>query len=70
MLVSIKVFIKLFFYNHYLFVRTLIEKLKSRNCAVYLVSGGLEEIIEPVARILSINKDHIYANRIKYFYNG
>lgn len=51
-------------------IRTLIEKLKSRNCAVYLVSGGLQEIIEPVARILSINKDHIYANRIKYFYNG
>jgi len=51
-------------------IKTLIQKLKARNCAVYLVSGGLQEIIEPVARILDINTDHIYANRIKYFYNG
>jgi len=51
-------------------IRELVALLKQRGCDVYLVSGGLQEIIEPVAELLDIEKTKIYANRLKYFYNG
>ncbi|XP_076821957.1 phosphoserine phosphatase-like [Clavelina lepadiformis] len=51
-------------------VETLVKILKSRNCQVYLVSGGMQEIIEPVAKILDIPVENIFANKLKYFFNG
>lgn len=51
-------------------VKDLIQKLKSRNCDVYLVSGGILELIAPVAEILNIDKNNIFANRLKYYFDG
>ena len=51
-------------------VKDLIDQLNSRNCGVYLVSGGILELIMPVAEILNIKKENIFANRLKYFFDG
>lgn len=51
-------------------IRELVDALKKRDVAVYLVSGGLREIIEPVAQILDVDKKNIFANRLKYYYDG
>lgn len=37
---------------------------------MYLVSGGIREIIEPAAALLQIPTQNIFANRLKYFYSG
>ena len=42
----------------------LVKALHSRGKHVYLVSGGFRLMIEPVARILGISNDRIYANTI------
>ena len=48
----------------------MVKLLRSRGCSVFLVSGGMLEIIEPVAELLQINKENIFANRLKYFFDG
>ena len=50
--------------------RELVSLLHSQDVSVYLVSGGFYSIIEPVAKELSIPYKNIYANRIKFFYDG
>lgn len=44
--------------------------LRSRDVDVYLVSGGFDTLIEPVARELNIPVENIYANKLKYFFDG
>ncbi|XP_041979198.1 phosphoserine phosphatase isoform X2 [Aricia agestis] len=51
-------------------VKQLVHKLQERGVAVYLVSGGFRSLIEPVAEILGVPKSHIYANRLKFYFNG
>ncbi|XP_075977789.1 phosphoserine phosphatase isoform X2 [Anticarsia gemmatalis] len=51
-------------------VPQLVKALQDRGVAVYLVSGGFRCLIEPVADILNIPKSNIYANRLKFFFNG
>jgi len=51
-------------------IKELVVALKAKGCAVYLVSGGMLEIIEPVAKILDIPLENVYANRLKYFHDG
>lgn len=53
-----------------LFNRELVSLLHANDVAVYLVSGGFYSIIEPVAKELHIPYKNIYANRIKFFYDG
>uniref|UniRef100_H2Z6U5 Phosphoserine phosphatase n=1 Tax=Ciona savignyi TaxID=51511 RepID=H2Z6U5_CIOSA len=48
----------------------LVKKLQARGCAVYLVSGGMLEIIAPVARKLGIPLENVFANRLKYYFDG
>ena len=51
-------------------LRELVEKLQARGTAVFLVSGGMLEIIEPAARLLGISNENIFANRLKYYFDG
>ncbi|XP_073956108.1 phosphoserine phosphatase isoform X2 [Choristoneura fumiferana] len=51
-------------------VSQLVKTLQERGVTVYLVSGGFRSLIEPVAQELGIPATHIYANRLKFFFNG
>ncbi|KAG0724214.1 Phosphoserine phosphatase [Chionoecetes opilio] len=48
----------------------LVEALQGRGADVYLVSGGFGSLIAPVARLLNIPMENIYANRLKFFFDG
>jgi phosphoserine phosphatase len=52
------------------YVKELIYELHKREKEVYLISGGFRSIIEPVAKSLDIPTANIYANRLKFFYDG
>lgn len=51
-------------------VESLIVALHKRGTHVYLVSGGFRLMIEPVAEILGVSKDRIYANTILFNSSG
>lgn len=44
----------------------LVSLLQSRGTGVFLVSGGFRVIIDPIADILKIPRDHVFANRILF----
>lgn len=50
--------------------RELVSLLHARGVDVYLVSGGFYSVITPVAKELGIPFKNIFANRIKFFYDG
>jgi len=47
-------------------IRELVDQLHKRNVDVYLVSGGFRRIIKPVADLLKIDHDRIFANEILF----
>lgn len=47
-------------------IATLVAALKAKGTAVYLVSGGFTQMIFPVAELLSIPRDHVFANTIEF----
>mmetsp|Transcript_6702 Transcript_6702/g.13775 ORF Transcript_6702/g.13775 Transcript_6702/m.13775 type:complete len:320 (-) Transcript_6702:31-990(-) len=51
-------------------VDTLVEALQKRGTEVFLVSGGFRLMIEPVAEVLGVKKDHVYANTILFDESG
>ncbi|XP_015786987.1 phosphoserine phosphatase [Tetranychus urticae] len=51
-------------------IRELISLLQDRDIDVYLISGGFDVIIEPLAKDLGIPVKNIFANRIKFYYDG
>uniref|UniRef100_A0A3P8VRP9 Phosphoserine phosphatase n=1 Tax=Cynoglossus semilaevis TaxID=244447 RepID=A0A3P8VRP9_CYNSE len=51
-------------------IRELVERLHERHIKVFLISGGFRCIVEHVATQLNIPLDHIYANRLKFYFNG
>ncbi|XP_003737640.1 phosphoserine phosphatase [Galendromus occidentalis] len=51
-------------------IEELVGHLQSRGVAVYLVSGGFQSIIEPVATELGIPHENIFANQLKFYFNG
>ncbi|KAK7791061.1 hypothetical protein R5R35_007152 [Gryllus longicercus] len=51
-------------------IKKLVEALHQRSVPVYLISGGLMGIITPVALELNIPLQNIYANRLKFYFNG
>ncbi|XP_063973652.1 phosphoserine phosphatase [Diachasmimorpha longicaudata] len=51
-------------------IKELIDALQAKKKEVYLVSGGFRCLISPVAKRLNISQDHIYANRLKFYFNG
>jgi len=51
-------------------IKELVDLLHRREVDVYLVSGGFCTIIEPVAKELRIPVKNIFANRIKFYFDG
>lgn len=51
-------------------VAAVVAKLHARGTHVYLVSGGFRVMIEPVAALLGIPKDRIFANTIVFNSDG
>ncbi|XP_037123715.1 phosphoserine phosphatase [Syngnathus acus] len=51
-------------------IRDLVERLHQRNIKVFLISGGFRCIVEHVATQLNIPLENIYANRLKFYFNG
>ncbi|XP_030747197.1 phosphoserine phosphatase [Sitophilus oryzae] len=51
-------------------IKNLVNLLHARKIPVYLISGGFQCIIAPVAKELHIPFEHIFANRLKFYYNG
>lgn len=47
-------------------IRELVTKLQDKGKAVFLVSGGFREIINPIADMVSIPRSHVFANVILY----
>ena len=45
-------------------IADLIKALQARGKAVFLVSGGFRVIINPIAELLGIPLDHVFANNI------
>jgi len=51
-------------------VSELIDTLHSRGADVYLVSGGFRQMINPLADILDISKDRVFANNLLFKEDG
>ncbi|KAK7085697.1 hypothetical protein SK128_025148 [Halocaridina rubra] len=51
-------------------IEKLVAALQARDVDVYLVSGGFRSLIAPVAKLLNIPLENIFANRLKFFYDG
>jgi len=51
-------------------VEELVETLLRRDVHVYLVSGGFRQMIDPLADVLNIGKDRIYANNLYFDADG
>lgn len=47
-------------------IAELVQELQRRQTAVYLVSGGFRAIINPIAEILKIPIENVYANTLLY----
>ncbi|XP_047332196.1 phosphoserine phosphatase, chloroplastic [Impatiens glandulifera] len=48
----------------------MIKSLKAKNIAVYLISGGFRQMINPVASILGIPTENIFANQLLFSNSG
>ncbi|XP_057991763.1 phosphoserine phosphatase, chloroplastic-like [Hevea brasiliensis] len=44
----------------------LVKKLKAKNTNVYLIFGGFRQMINPVASILGIPPENIFANQLLF----
>jgi len=51
-------------------IKELVRTLHARRVDVYLVSGGFSHIIFPVAKILNIPEENIFANVLQFDENG
>lgn len=52
------------------YVKELIHEIHKREKEVYLISGGFRSIIEPLARDLGIPTANVYANKLKFYFDG
>lgn len=50
--------------------RELVSRLHQRGVQVFLVSGGFQSIVEHVASQLNIPAANVFANRLKFYFNG
>ena len=50
--------------------RDLIHTLHSLNKTPYLISGGFECLIHPVAEKLGVPFQNVFANKLKFYYDG
>ena len=50
--------------------RRLVEVLNSMQVDIYLISGGFDQLIFPVARLLSIPEENVFANKLLFDEKG
>lgn len=50
--------------------RDLINKLKQEGKQIFLITGGFDCLINPVANEIGIPLDHVYANKLHFLFNG
>ncbi|MBA3846462.1 MAG: phosphoserine phosphatase SerB [Planctomycetes bacterium] len=48
----------------------LVARLRARGAEVFLISGGFEQMIAPVAAQLAFDADHVIANRLRFTADG
>ncbi|XP_076682644.1 phosphoserine phosphatase [Andrena cerasifolii] len=51
-------------------IQTLVKALRSRQKQVFLISGGFDCLIAPVAVSLDIPLENVFANRLKFYFMG
>ncbi|KAF9671473.1 hypothetical protein SADUNF_Sadunf12G0051400 [Salix dunnii] len=51
-------------------INELVKNLKAKNTNVYLISGGFRQMINPVASILGIPPENIFANQLLFGSSG
>ncbi|KAK6473367.1 phosphoserine phosphatase-like [Huso huso] len=51
-------------------IQELVERLQQHNVQIFLISGGFRSIVEHVATQLNIPLSHVFANRLKFYFNG
>lgn len=51
-------------------VRELIDQLRQNGAEIYLVSGGFDCLIEPVADALEVPPCNLFANKLYFHFNG
>jgi len=51
-------------------VKDLVNRLKAKQIKVYLISGGFDCLIEPVATELGIPVENMFANKLQFYFNG
>lgn len=51
-------------------VRELIDQLRRNSAEIYLISGGFDCLIEPVADALEIPLCNLFANKLYFHFNG
>lgn len=51
-------------------VRELIDQLRQNSAEIYLVSGGFDCLIEPVADALEVPLCNLFANKLYFYFNG
>ena len=51
-------------------ISELVARLQARGADVFLVSGGFRAIIDPIADLLAIPHDHVFANTILFQVQG
>jgi phosphoserine phosphatase len=51
-------------------VKEVINHLKSKHIPIYLVTGGFDCLIEPIAKDVGIPMDHVFANKLMFYFNG
>ncbi|EOA19198.1 hypothetical protein CARUB_v10007876mg [Capsella rubella] len=51
-------------------IEELVKKLRANNIDVYLISGGFRQMISPVASILGIPRENIFANNLLFGNSG
>lgn len=51
-------------------IKELVHSLRARQIKVYLISGGFDCLIEPVASELGIPVENMFANKLQFYFNG
>ncbi|KAG4079340.1 hypothetical protein HA402_008032 [Bradysia odoriphaga] len=51
-------------------IKELVQSLRARQIKVYLISGGFDCLIEPVATELGIPIENMFANKLHFHFNG
>lgn len=51
-------------------IKEFVSRLRDANKTVYLITGGFDCLIEPVAEELGIPLDHMFANKLYFHFNG